>query len=281
MLKNTLLLILFSFSCSVYTQKIEKSKEELKSEKEDTRPPLYTTEPTYQNQTTTSLESDDSDDISTLAFFGKIGFYVFLYGGIGDYENEDHLFSELTPYPYYNNKSGNYMNSDIEDESEELMRFDVENHFLYANNASFGNHLKGKFRPFQYFYIQADYRELIERDKFAKTTSNLSLFQFNLGYDRIRFEKFNLGWTLGATYIANGINKAEFSYGLNTDIFAFKNVSFNSAMIWSKFNGLPVNTFEFRGKYHKKNHFFSMGFENLRIGSPSYNYATFGAGFYF
>lgn len=279
MLKKTLLLILFTISSSLYGQKIDKSKDELKSGKEDNRPPLPT-EPTYQNSTTTSRESED-DDLSTLAFFGKVGFYVFLYGGIGDYENEDHLFSELTPYPYCNNKSGNYMSSDIEDESEDLMRIDVENHFLYGNNASFGNHMKGKFRPFQYFYLQADYRELIERDKFAKTTSNLSLFQFNLGYDRIRFEKFNLGWTLGATYIANDINKAGFSYGLNTDIFAFKNVSFNSAMIWSKINGLPVNSFEFRGKYHKKNHFFSMGYENLKIASPSYNYATFGAGFYF
>ena len=282
MLKNTILLLFFTFSSSLYAQKIDKSKDELKAGKEDNRPPLPT-EPTYQNSTTTSRDSDDFDDLSTLAFFGKIGFYAFLYGGIGDYENEDHLFSILSPYPYFDNKTGNYMIYDekYEEESKDIMRFDVENHFLYGNNASFGNHLKGKFRPFQYFYLQTDYRELIERDKFAKTTSNLSVFQFNFGYDRIRFEKFNLGWTLGATYIANDINKAGFSYGLNTDIFAFKNVSFNSAMIWSKINGLPVNSFEFRGKYHKKNHFFSMGYENLKIASPSYNYATFGAGFYF
>lgn len=282
MLKNTLLLILFTFTSSLYAQKIDKSKDELKSGKEDNRPPLPT-EPTYQNSTRTSRDTDDSDDLSTLAFFGKIGFYAFLYGGIGDYENEDHLFSILSPYPYFDNKTGNYMKYDekYEEESKDIMRFDLENHFLYSNNASFGNHLKGKFRPFQYFYLQTDYRVLIERDKFAKTTSNLSLFQFNLGYDRLRFEKFNLGWTLGATYIANDINKAGFSYGLNTDIFAFKKVSFNSAMIWSRINGLPVNSFEFRGKYHQKNYFFSMGFENLRIASPSYNYATFGAGIYF
>ncbi|MES2864177.1 MAG: hypothetical protein V4666_08675 [Bacteroidota bacterium] len=279
MLKNTLLLILFTFSCSISAQKIDKSKDELKSQKEDTRPPL-TQESSNQNSTSKARESDD-DDLSTLAFFAEVGFYVFIYGGIGDYENEDHLFSKLSPYPYFDNKSGNYMKYNEEGESKDIMRFDVENHFLYSNNASFGNHAKGKFRPFQYFYLQTDYRELIERDKFAKTTSNLSLFQFNFGYDRIRFEKFNLGWTLGATYIANDINKAGFSYGLNTDIFAFKQVSFNSAMIWSKINGLPVNSFEFRGKYHKKNYFFSMGYENLRIASPSYNYATFGAGFYF
>ena len=280
MLKNTIFLLLFTFSSQLHAQKIDKSKDELKSGKEDNRPPLPT-EPSYQNTTTTSKQSDNTDDLSAVAFFAKVGFYVFLYTGIGDYENEDHLFSKLSPCPYFDNKSGNYKKyNEEEEELKDLMRFDVENHFLYSNNASFGNHLKGKFRPFQYFYIQSDYRELIERDKFEKTTANLSVFQFNFGYDRIRFEKFNLGWTLGATYIVNGINKAGFSYGLNTDVFAFKKVSFNSAMIWSKINGLQVNSIEFRGKYHQKNYFFSMGFENLKIASPSYNYATFGAGIY-
>ena len=154
MLKNTILLLFFTFSSSLYAQKIDKSKDELKAGKEDNRPPLPT-EPTYQNSTTTSRDSDDFDDLSTLAFFGKIGFYAFLYGGIGDYENEDHLFSILSPYPYFDNKTGNYMKYDekYEEESKDIIRFDVENHFLYGNNASFGNHLKGKFRPFQYFYI--------------------------------------------------------------------------------------------------------------------------------
>lgn len=280
MLKNTLLVLLFTFSSGIFAQKIEKSKDELKSGKEDTRPPLPT-EPVNQNTTSTARDTDDSDDLSVLAFFGKLAFYVTLYGAIGDYENEEYLENKITPYPYFDNKSGNFITYNDDEEAENKMRFDVENHFLYSNSASFGNHFKGKFRPFQYFYLQTDYRELIERDKFAKTTSNLSLFQFNLGYDRLRFEKFNLGWTLGATYIANDIQKAGFSYGLHTDFFPFKNVSFNSAMIWSKINGLPVNSFEFRGKYHKKSHFFSMGYENLRIASPSYNYVTFGAGMYF
>ncbi len=278
MLKNTLLLILFTFSSSLYAQKIDKSKDELKSRKEDNRPPLPT-EPVYQTPPSTVRDSNDSFGIG--GFFVKLGFYLTAYTSIGDYKNEDHLYNPVSPYPYFNGKSGNYEKIDDESVLKKQLRFDVENHFLYSNNASFGNHLKGKFRPFQYFYLQTDYRELIENDKFSKTTSNLSLFQFNFGYDRLRFEKFNLGWTLGATYIANDINKVGFSYGLNTDIFAFKKVSFNSAMIWSKINGLPVNSFEFRGKYHQKNHFFSLGYENLRIASPSYNYATFGLGYYF
>lgn len=278
MLKNTLLFILFLFSSTIYAQKIEKSKEELKSGKEDTRPPLPT-EPINQNSTTYATDSDDTFGARSL--FAEILFYATLYTAIGDYANEDQLYSKLSPYPYFDNKSGNFIKFDDADESKNNLRLELENHFLYSNNAAFGNHFKAKFRPFQYLYIQTDYRELMERDKFEKTTSNLSVFQFNLGYDRLKFEKFNLGWTMGATYIANDINKAGFAFGLNTDIFPFKRVSFNSAMIWSKINGLPVNSFEFRGKYHKKNHFFSMGYENLKIASPSYNYVTLGAGFYF
>ena len=161
------------------------------------------------------------------------------------------------------------------------MRFDVENHFLYSNNNSFGNHLKAKFRPFQYFYVQADYRELLEKNMLTNHFSNLSLFQFNVAYDRIRFKKFNLGWTLGATYVGNDVQKVGFSYGLHTDIFAIKNISFNSAMLWSKINSLPVNSFELRGKYHKKNYFFSLGYEHLKIASPNYNFVTLGTGIYF
>ncbi|NHM02306.1 hypothetical protein [Flavobacterium difficile] len=278
MLKNTLLLVLFFFSSSFYAQKIDTSKNELKSGKEDTRPPLPT-EPVNHNPPSNARESNDNFGIG--AFFVELGFYIGLYATIGDYRNEDHLYFPLTPHPYFDGKSGNYEKINDESVLKKQLRFDVENHFLYSNNAAFGNHLKGKFRPFQHFYLQTDYRALIERDKFAKTTSHLSLFQFNFGYDRLRFEKFNLGWTIGATYIANDINKAGFSYGLNTDVFPFKKISFNSAMIWSKVNGMPVNSFEFRGKYHKKNHFFSMGYENLKIASPSYNYVTLGVGSYF
>lgn len=278
MLKNTLILIIFTFSSSLYAQKIDKSKNELKSGKEDNHPTLPT-EPVNKNPPLAVRESNDNFGIG--AFFVELGFYIGLYSAVGDYRNEDHLYYPLSPYPYFDGKSGNFEKINDASILKKQLRFDIENHFLYSNSASFGNHLKGKFRPFQYFYLQTDYRELIERDQFAKTTSNLSVFQFNFGYDRIRFEKINLGWTLGATYIANDINKAGFSYGLNTDFFPFKNVSFNSSMIWSKINGSPVNSFEFRGKFHKKNHFFSMGYENLRIASPSYNYATFGAGFYF
>ena len=278
MIKNIIVLFIFTFVNTFYAQKIEKSKNELNTIKEDTRPPLPTT-PESEYPSTPSKESKNHFGIG--GFFVELGFYITLYTTIGDYRTENHLYNPLTPYPFFNGKSGNFEKINDTSILKKQLRFDIENHFLYSNSASFGSHLKGKFRPFQYLYIQTDYRELFERNNFTTSNSNLSLFQFNLGYDRIRFEKFNLGWTLGATYIANNVNKAGFSYGLNTDIFASKKMSFTSAMIWSKIDGKPVNTFEIRGKYHQKNYFYSIGYENLRIASPSYNFVTFGAGIYF
>ena len=88
-------------------------------------------------------------------------------------------------------------------------------------------------------------------------------------------------WTLESTYIANDIQKVGFSYGIHTDVFVIKNTSFNCAMLWSNINNLPVNSFEIRGKYHKKNYFYALGYEHIKIASPNYNYITFGAGIYF
>ena len=192
----------------------------------------------------------------------------------------NHLKNPLAKYHYFVGESVNLQKQNDSIQYGNLMRLDVENHFLYSNNNLFGNHLKAKFRPFQYFYIQGDYRELIEKNAFTNKYSNLSLFQFNVAYDRIRFKKFNLGWTLGATYVGNDVQKAGFSYGLHTDVFAIKNISFNSAMIWSKIDGLPVNSFEIRAKYHKKNYFFTFGYEYLKIAAPNYNFITIGTGVY-
>lgn len=254
---------------SSFSQKIDKSKSELKSGN-SSRP-----------SSSGASRSSSSNDFGLAGLVVEGFLYVSFYSTIGDYRSENHLYNSLSKYPYFDGESGNFQKENDSIEYENVMRFDVENHFLYSNNNSFGNHLKAKFRPFQYFYVQADYRELLEKNMLTNHFSNLSLFQFNVAYDRIRFKKFNLGWTLGATYVGNDVQKAGFSYGLHTDVFAIKNISFNSAMMWSKINGLPVNSFEIRGKYHKKNYFFSLGYEHLKIASPSYNFVTLGTGFFF
>lgn len=276
-MKKIPIILLFTLTFNTtFSQKIDKSKKELTAGNSSS-----STSSGSSSNSSSSKNSSNTDDFGLISVVAEAFLYVSFYSTIGDYRSEDHLYNSLSKYPYFDGASGNFVNNGDSIQSNNKMRFDIENHFLYSSNTAFGNHLKSKIRPFQYFYIQADYRALIEKNIFTNKYENLSMFQFNFAYDRIRFKKFNIGWTLGATYIGNEVNKAGISYGLNTDFFAFKNISFNGAFQISKINGLPVNSFELRGKYHKKNYFISAGYEHLKIASPNYNFITIGAGIYF
>lgn len=237
------------------------------------------------SSTSSSNSSSKNVDVDNplLEIAGYIFFGAFKYGFIGDYKNENHLYSNLTPYPYYNGKSGNFENYDTDTIKKNEFRIDVENYFIYNDNDLFGNHLKAKIRPFQYFQIQTDFHQLYEFERMnnTTTTNQLSLFHFNLGYDRIRLEKFNLGWTLGASYVGNEVRKAGLSFGLSAEYFMNNRISFSAAAKWSKINQLPVNAYEFQSKFHRKKYFFSLGFEHLKIATPTYNFIALGGGIYF
>ncbi len=279
-MKNTIVPILlfafFAVSLESFSQnKIEQSKGELKnsfkSDKHHHRD---------RSQSSSSFESDDSFQSMIIGGIAEGFLFITVYSAIGNYAGENHLHSNLTYYPYYNTRSGNYENPDSAFSSLRLFRFDIEDRFLFNSEDLYGNHLKLKIRPFQYFYLQGDYFQLTEFNKIFRDNSNLSLFSFNLCYDRIRFERFNFGWTLGANYIGNDVNKAGFCYGLNTDLFIARNISLFSSMKWSMINDAWVNELEIQGKYHLKKYFFSAGFEHLKIGTPNYDFLSIGAGIY-
>ena len=272
-----LFLLLFTYSIDSFSQeKIEKSKKEIKqgSQNHDNH------RRNKSHSSSASFESYDSFQNVIFRSVAQVFIFVTYYAAIGNYEGEDHLHSNLTNYPFYNGVSGNYENADSAFTSRRFLRFDLEDKLFYSNESLFGNHLKFKIRPFQYFYLQTDFFQIREFNKIHRDYSNLSLFAFNLCYDRIRFERFNFGWTLGFNYIGNEIMKAGFSYGLNTDIFIAKNVSFYSSMKWSLINDVPVNEFELMGKYHLRKCFLTLGYEHLKIGTPNYGFIAMGGGIY-
>lgn len=272
MKKTLILLAVLSFLSGFSQNKLGNSKSQ-----------LNTTNSTGSKKISASASSSSNDDSPFLGFFGEVLVFipvaVFKYGVIGDYNKEDHLYNTLTPHPFYQEAKGNY--TEMDSVGRRQLRFDIENTILYGNSSLFGNHLQAKFRPFQYFYLEGDYRQLYEYDAFDENYDRLSMFNFNFGYDRIRFEKFNFGWTLGATYVGNEVRKAGFSYGLNTDYFLTKKISFGASAKWSRINQNPVNAFKIQSRYHKENYFLSINYEHLKIASPVYNFVGIGAGIYF
>lgn len=274
LMKSTACWLLSLIYISSFGQKLDTSKSELNSKSSKTKT-------TSSSSSSSNSSSFSNDDNVFLPLLFNITFGVFKYGAIGDYKNEDHLYNSLTTFPYYNKSAGNFDASDSLVWSKTRFRLDLEDSFVFSNVTLYGNHLKAKIRPFQYFYFQTDYHQLFENDNATGTHACLSLFQFNVNYDRIRFEKFNFGWNLGATYVGNEVKKAGFAYGLNADYFMGEHISFSGSAKWSSINSYPVNAFEIQGKYHQKNYFFSLGFEHLKIATPTYNFIAIGGGIYF
>ena len=268
-----LLLSIQVLAGSLFAQsKLERSKSELKEERivRERRAGEY------------SSSSSFSDD-GCGGFFEELIFqaalFVSYYSLIGSYAFEDHLYNDLAPYPLYNGISGNY-DATLTEEPK-LMRLDLENKVLLSPSSVYGNHLKAKFRPFRFLYLQTDYYQLWERNGVPNGYSHLSLFDFNLGYDRLRFERFNLGWTLGGKYVGNDVKKGGLSIGINAEVFLGKHFSLSSAMRWGWINSNDVNEFEAQLNYHVKNYYFTAGYEHLKIATPTYNFMAIGFGIYF
>lgn len=198
---------------------------------------------------------------------------------IGSYSTENHLHNRLTAYPYNDRRFGNYTSIDSV-AAKHNMRVDIENSIMVIDNDLFGNHLKIKLRPCHFLFLQADYHQLAEYNNTTDRNDYLALMGFNVGYDRLRFGRFNLGFTLGVNYIGNEVKKAAFSYGINTEAFIIKNISLNAGARFSKINHEPVNHIEVKGRYHMGRWYGTAGYEMLKIATPYYNFATVGVGIY-
>ncbi len=260
----------FNFLVVNAQNKIDKSKKELNA---------GSTVPPEKAKSSRRKEIDSEDVGLFLEIAGYVTFGVFKYGLIGDYANEDHLYNNLSPYPYFKKGVGNFCETDTT--ITKKFRLEIENNFVYSSNNFLGNHIEGKIRPIKYFYLKTDFYQLFEFNDFDNSTDRLSLFYFNLGYDRIRFERFNLGWTAGASYVGNGVKKGGFSYGVNAEYFLEKKISFVGEVKWSRINYKPVNSLKIQSKFFKNNYYLSLSYERLKIASPIYNLIGIGGGIYF
>ena len=165
------------------------------------------------------------DEPSDILF--EILLYLSVYPLVGNYNTEDHLYNNLTDYPYKQDKTGNYIDSDISEKRH--FRLDLENHILFAKDNNYGNRLNVKIRPFQYFYLQSGFYQIVEFNK-ASDFPSYSVFNINFCYDRLRFQRFNLGWTAGINYVGNRTKKIGVSGGFNTNWFFLKYLSLHSSV---------------------------------------------------
>ena len=261
-----ILLTTFSINCFSQESKLGQSKNELNSGSKYSR--------TYNNTTSYSSESSGSNSFFADTF-DEILAEIFIKGiylmTIGSYSNENQLYNYYTPYPYFDGYSGNY---EPEYDGKSYTRFTIENNIYNAlTDKTFSNRLKGKVN-FRHFGIQGDWIQMHE----SSPKTNLALFNLSFSYDRLRFQRFNWGWNIGANYIGSGVDKLGVSVGTTAELFLFKRAGLYASAKVSRINMQPVNQLEFRAKRYINNFYISGGYETLKIGTPRYHYMTAGVG---
>lgn len=274
---TALFVLLLIASLPVFSQtKIDQSKKELKEGSEVHETETYN----HQNRPRKHRRTSDEEANPLTQLVTDIFAYATYFAIIGNYQIEDQLYNSVAPYPYAPGYVGNYKGYDSISQTVNRFRLDVSDQFLYNNKDLFANHLKVKIRPFHYFYFQTDYHQLMAFDKQTDSYDHLTLLHLNVHYDRLRFEKVNLGWHIGMNYVGNDVQKAGFNMGLNTEVFIGNKISLNMAGKWGWVNQTPIQVLECQAQYHIKRTFISLGYEHLEIGSPDYDFAAIGFGVY-
>ena len=222
-------------------------------------------------------EFDGTDNIfANLA--GAIIVSATYYSAIGFYGGEFHLHNNLTQYPFYISREGNYTPRHEHSNAVKKWRVDITNNGLVSFDGTNGNHLNIKLRPIKYLFVSTTYRELWEKHK--GKYEHLSLFNFSANYDRLRFKNFNLGYSIGFNYMANEVNKIGYALGFNFEAFPINRFSLMGNFNWGAINSQNIKTFETGLAYHINKYKITCGYQHMQIASPCYNFLTLGIGVY-
>ncbi|MFZ1496905.1 MAG: hypothetical protein WAS72_07605 [Saprospiraceae bacterium] len=282
----------------ILTTSIAFSQESAKPAKEQKTPapaPPPTPEPPRNNPSDnrnipSERQNNSNSNSGSFNNFWKEVFVDIIINGIwivtfGIPSLEEHLHNRLTQYPYVDDISGNYENSfknknRIEQFSEiKKMRFDLDNSILYSSSQNFSNNFRAKLRFAKFAQFHVSFLSQIEHTK--DWVRDFKLLNVNYMHDRLRFNKFNLGWEFGFSYNQlNGASNMGLNFGLNAEYFFKKPFSIFTTYKINGFSKYGVGHFELQGKYHIKRSYFSLGYQLIHIDTAVHHFGGIGAGVY-
>jgi len=224
--------------------------------------------------------NDDYDENSFWAeTFGSLFVDLFLYLSYyiiveAPIENEYRASNaSITKYPYLNSNKGNYA-YDWGDDTKQF-RATLSSRFISENNTLYGNHVNLDMQFLKRVGFEFDYLQLWEENtNFGNNT--LAIYSVLGKYHRIRTERFDAWWGLGATYIDGSIDEWGFTYALGAEWFFTKPFSLEANFNQTFINDNTVNKLPITLHYHFNRYRFSGGYQRLKIGSQ--NFSTFFAG---
>ncbi|GAA4804612.1 outer membrane beta-barrel protein [Litoribaculum gwangyangense] len=278
-MKRILLSICFLFFIGVSSfsqSKIEKAEKSLKKKEK-------TTENTKSNHNNSRNNHNSEGDFLT-EVVGEIIVQAFAYSIYAvaiesPFEMENKASNAyITKHPYYKSNKGNY----IYDWSEDItfFRTDLSTRYISENSKLKGMHLNLEMHFLKRIAIEGDYLQLWENNpNFGY--DNLAIYTSLAKYYRVRSEKFDAWWGLGASYIDGSVNEFGFTYGLGAEWFIAKPISAEVSYNQTLINDESINKFNGLLNYHFKQFKIIGGYEHLRIGNQNFSTVTLGTGFFF
>lgn len=216
---------------------------------------------------TSSSDDDDNDDDNFAAtifesifqsifidFFGSLSLGVIIGEG---------LYTEFTPYPYFDGKSGEYTRV-LNDKNK---RTNIKLNANYFVNRVSGVEFNAVLKPVPLVGLEFDYLTFNEKGLF--TDESLNITSINANYYRIRESSLSMWWGIGATYVGNEVDSWGVSYNFGADIYPVKPISFHLGWKQSFINDNTINVFKSQVKYHLKQTAFYTGYHNYKLGSET------------
>ncbi len=275
-MKNVILFFGFIllFGTTTYGQsKIRKAEESL-TKKDNTS----------ENKTYKKTDNDNSENDLFSEIVGEIFIQIFAYTVYGlaiespfEYNNKSHS-AFITKHPYYNSKEGNYSYSF--DENVTLFRTEISSRYISENNQIKGAHFNLDLRFLKRLGLEVNYLQLWENNpNFG--SDHLAIYTSLAKYYRIRTQKLDAWWGIGASYIDGAVNKLGFTYGLGAELFFAKPLSFEAIFNQTLVNSETVNKFNGLFNYHLNKYRMTVGYEHLKIGNQNFSMVTLGTGISF
>ncbi len=181
--------------------------------------------------------------------------------------------ASIAKYPYLHSKKGNY--SYDQGEGTTLFRTTLSTRTIMENAKLYGNHLNADFRFLKRIGFEADYLQLWEDNTFFGDNS-LAIYTFLAKYHRIRTQRFDMYWGVGATYVDGEVDELGFTYGLGAEFFFAKPLSLEANFNQIFINDNTVNKFNTLLNYHYKRYTFSVGYEHIKLRNV--DFSTFSSG---
>lgn len=237
--------------------KLKDAKESLK-EKPTTSIPVKNTNRSSRRSSSVISSFDSGNPLLDLTFLIAFNLtYGIVVESVFEFNSRMHSAQISTPNHY-----GNFVYEDANDFA--LARLDISNALVIEDKNLYGNHLNLNFRFAKRFDLEVRYLQLIE--KVNRQTERFSLMTSMLNYHRVRTQKFDLWFGLGAMYVANNVKEFGFAYGAGTELFVAKPISILASYKGASINSQQVSKSKILLNYYLKNYRISSGYEHFTLG---------------